>query len=124
MAESTNDDQRSEDGYPRLRREPRTRATIRLSVSGFDEFGHFFHEHTATFNVSANGCCFRLIAEVEPDALLALQSVDGEGGLPRHPAFYQVTWREVSDPGAVVGAARTDGGLAAPPAPSGETQEN
>ena len=118
MAEPKNKDQRSGDAYPRLRREPRTRAAIPLSVSGFDEYGHFFQEHTATFNVSANGCCFRLNAEVAPDALLALQSVSGESGLPSHPAFYQVAWRTHSDPGMVVGAARTDGGLAAPRAPA------
>lgn len=124
MADPNSKDQRTRDGYPRLRREPRTRAAIPLSVSGFDEYGHFFHEHTATFNVSANGCCFRLNSDVAPDALLAVQSVSGEEGLPSRPAFYQVAWRKESDPGVVVGAVRTDGGLSAPPAASGETEQS
>jgi PilZ domain len=109
MAEPRDKGNSEKNGYPRVRRETRTPATIPLSVSGFDESGHFFSEHTATLNVSTNGCCFRLQADIAPDALVALQSDSGQDVLPGHPVFYQVAWREDSDLGATVGAARTDG---------------
>jgi PilZ domain len=124
MAEPPDKNQNANDGYPKLRREKRTNAVIPISVSGFDEFGHFFNEHTATLNVSANGACFRLRADVTEDALLALQSDRStHPGLPGHPVFYQVAWREKAEPGAIIGVARTDGGISPPAVKPGDTSD-
>jgi len=92
--------------FPRVRREPRIASAIVIEVSGFDEIGRFFSEHTATQNVSAHGCCFRLKARISPDALLTLQALGGERCLPARPAFYQVVWIERIGASALVGAYR------------------
>jgi hypothetical protein len=109
MADDPDHEQSLNDAFPRVRREPRVVAAIMVEVSGFDQDGHFFTEHTATQNVSQSGCCFHLSAALSPDALVALQSAGGEAGLPTRPAFYQVVWMETLDPGALVGAFRTNG---------------
>jgi hypothetical protein len=94
---------------PLIRRDPRDIASIFIVVSGFDRKGHFFTEHTATTNVSDNGCCFRLNREVPVDALLALQTLEQNSDSPSPPTLFQIAWMERLPKGATVGAARLHG---------------
>jgi len=94
---------------PQVRRDPRDPDSIFIVVSGFDSAGHFFTEHTATINISDNGCCFRLNREVPVDSLLAVQTLDQDSDAPSRPALYQIAWLERLTKGATVGAARLHG---------------
>jgi hypothetical protein len=94
---------------PQVRRDPRDPASIFIVVSGFDSAGHFFTEHTATINISDNGCCFRLNREVPFDSLLAIQTLDQNSDAPSRPALYQIAWLERLTKGATIGAARLHG---------------
>ena len=91
------------------RREQRTDIAVIVEVCGFDKSGHFFAEHTATLNVSTNGCCFRLRAEIAPDAQLAVQPVSTEPGATAQPVLYNIAWLELLENGALVGASRVQG---------------
>ena len=91
------------------RHETRVPAAILVEVSGFDHLGHFFAEHTATTNVSENGCCFRLKTPVSFESLLAIQPVTTGQDSSARPVLYQIAWMEPVDIGAVIGVARLHG---------------
>ena len=94
---------------PPVRRNPRDETSIFIVVSGFDSAGHFFTEHTATTNISENGCCFRLRQDVAFEGLLAIQTIDASSDAKSHPALYQVAWMERLVKGVQIGVARLHG---------------
>ncbi len=93
------------------RKAKRILLTYPIEVYGFGPSGQFFTERTTTLNVSADGCRFRLKAEVEPGAVVAIR-LAGKNSLPlqNDALLYQVMWIEPVEQGREIGAYRLQPG--------------
>ena len=79
-------------GPSNRRREARVPLTFPIEVSGFDLRGRFFTEQSSCFDVGEASCAFRLHAEVEEDAVVAIRSFHWQNNnvLDSRPVLFQV----------------------------------
>jgi hypothetical protein len=79
-------------GPANRRREARMPLTFPIEVSGFDRRGHFFTEQSSCSDVGEASCAFRLRAEVQEDAVLAIRSFHWQNNnvLDSRPVLFQV----------------------------------
>jgi len=79
-------------GPSNRRREARMPLTFPIEVSGFDRRGHFFTEQSSCSDVGEVSCAFRLHADVEEDAVLAIRSFHWQNNnvLDTRPVLFQV----------------------------------
>jgi hypothetical protein len=79
-------------GPANRRREARLPLTFPIEVSGFDRRGRFFTEQSSCFDVGEASCAFRLHAEVEEDAVVAIRSFHWQNNnvLDSRPVLFQV----------------------------------
>lgn len=100
------------------RKEKRVLLVYPIEVHGFDRHGNFFSERTATSNISADGCRFRLQAEVEPGTVVAIRVVQTRVGTRARPdqigarraLLYQIVWTEPQETGWEAGACKLQDG--------------
>lgn len=83
-------------GPSNRRREARVPLTFPIEVSGFDLRGRFFTEQSSCFDVGEASCAFRLHAEVEEDAVVAIRSFHWQNNnvLDSRPVLFQVVRTE------------------------------
>jgi hypothetical protein len=79
-------------GPSNRRRESRLPLTFPIEVSGLDRRGHFFTEQSSCFDVGEASCAFRLRADVEEDAVVAIRSFHWQNNnvLDSRPVLFQV----------------------------------
>ncbi|MGA2095466.1 MAG: hypothetical protein ABSH39_04145 [Candidatus Acidiferrum sp.] len=90
------------------RREPRFEVSIEVEVSAFDHFGKPFREVTRTIEVSEWGCSFRLAAQLDVDALAALD-LTGDQPYCLHdtqPVMFQVNYSKLDSGTWMIGASK------------------
>jgi hypothetical protein len=82
--------------------------TFLVEVSGFDRHRQFFTEQTSCSDVGEMSCDFRLCAEVEEEATVAIRSFHWKNRavVNSMPVLFQVVRVEEQDEGCVVGAVR------------------
>jgi hypothetical protein len=74
------------------RHEPRLPLTFPIEVSGLDRAGHFFTEQSSCSDVGEASCAFRLRADLEEDAVVAIRSFHWQNHnvLDSRPVLFQV----------------------------------
>ena len=79
-------------GPSNRRREPRLPLTFPIEVSGLDRAGHFFTEQSSCSDVGEASCAFRLRADMEEDAVVAIRSFHWQNHnvLDSRPVLFQV----------------------------------
>jgi len=79
-------------GPSNRRHEARLPLTFPIEVSGFARRGRFFTEQSSCFDVGEASCAFRLHAEVEEDAVVAIRSFHWQNNnvLDSRPVLFQV----------------------------------
>ena len=92
---------------------PRPIATFLVEVSGFDRHRQFFTEQTSCSDVGDMSCDFRLRAEVEEEATLAIRSLHWKNRavVNSTPVLFLVVRVEEQAEGRIVGAVRTQPAL-------------
>ena len=92
------------------RKEVRIPLVFPIEVAGFNRRGRFFSERTATADVSASGCRFRLRTEVECGAVVAVKVVSRKSDriLPNRPLLFQIARVEQEEELWTVGAAKLE----------------
>ena len=90
------------------RREPRLPLTFPIEVSGFDQRGRFFTEQTSCSDVGEASCSFRLRAEVDEEAVVAIRSFHWQNNnvLDSRPVLFQVARIEKEAEGWIVATTR------------------
>lgn len=91
-AEDKLTDQSMATAHLKERREVRYDVALEIEVSGIEQDGQAFHEHTVTRDVSEWGCGFLVYTELKVDDMIAIRmsTPDREGTSPRPQCFYQV----------------------------------
>ncbi|MCL6565942.1 MAG: PilZ domain-containing protein [Acidobacteriia bacterium] len=93
------------------RKEKRVLLVYPIEVHGFDRYGKFFSERTTTSNISADGCRFRLQAEVEPGTVVAIRVIHTRADARTCRALlYQIVWTEPQETGWEAGACKLQEG--------------
>jgi hypothetical protein len=79
-------------GPSNRRHEARMSLTFPIEVSGFDQRDRFFTEQSSCFDVGEASCAFRLSAEVEEGAVVAIRSFHWQNNtaLDSMPVLFQV----------------------------------
>jgi hypothetical protein len=72
--------------------EPRLPLTFPIEVSGLDRSGHFFTEQSSCSDVGEASCAFRLHADLEEDAVVAIRSFHWQNHnvLDSRPVLFQL----------------------------------
>jgi len=88
----------NEHGIPEMQpvRDSHPARQLLIEACGFDRSGRFFTERTETSDVSESGCKFRLRAEINSDAILALRIIgDRNNGVPpMRPVLFRTVQTE------------------------------
>lgn len=87
---------------------PQPIVTFLVEVSGFDRHRQFFTEQTSCSDVGEMSCDFRLRAEVEEEATVAIRSFHWKNKALTNstPVLFQVVRVEEQAEGQIVGAVR------------------
>jgi hypothetical protein len=94
------------------RHEPRSVLKIPIEVCGFNRYGRFFTEKTATHDVSDGGCRFDLHSEVEKESVVAIRVISRRNGreIDSRPVLFQVNWFKELPDGYTLGASKLQPG--------------
>jgi hypothetical protein len=79
-----------------------------IEISGFDDGGRIFREHSVTTDVSEHGCRFDLLRELKHGDVIAIQLECRNGTRPDNskPLLFEVAWVDASQHGWSIGASK------------------